>query len=61
MCDEAGCNFNAINKVYGQEFQGQTVTCQFHFKNCAKNKSKTLTFMKKKHSNHYVKNCATLI
>ena len=42
MCDEARCNFNAIEKVYGQEFLGQTVTCQFHFKNCAKNQIKNI-------------------
>ena len=42
MCDEAGCNFNAIEKVYSQEFLGQTVTCQFHFKNCAKNQIKNI-------------------
>ena len=33
MCDEAGCNFNAIEKVFGEESLGRTVTCQFHFKN----------------------------
>ena len=42
MCNDAGCNFNAIKKVYGQEFLGQTVTCQFHFKNCAKNHIKNI-------------------
>ena len=42
MCDEAGCNFNAIEKVFGQEFLGQTVTCQFHFKSCAKNQIKNI-------------------
>ena len=36
MCDEVGCNFNAIKSVYGKEFLGRTVTCQFHFKNCEK-------------------------
>ena len=46
MCDEAGCNFNAIKKVYGQEFLGQTVTCQFHFKNCAKNQIKNINIHK---------------
>ena len=42
MCDEAGCNFNAIEKVFGQEFLGRTVTCQFHFKSCAKNQIKNI-------------------
>ena len=40
MCDEASCNFNAIESVYGKEFLGRTVTCQFHFKNCTKNRLK---------------------
>ena len=42
MCDEAGCNFNAIKKVFGQEFLGRTVICQFHFKSCAKNQIKNI-------------------
>ena len=42
MCDEAGCNFNAIKSVYGKEFLGRTVTYQFHFKNCAKNQMKNI-------------------
>ena len=42
MCDEAGCNFNAIESVYGKEFLGTTVTCQFHFKNCTKNQMKNI-------------------
>ena len=42
MCDEAGCKFNAIEKVFGQEFLGRTVTCQFHFKSCAKNQIKNI-------------------
>ena len=37
MCDEAGCNFNAIEK-----FLGRTVTCQFHFKNCSKTQIKNI-------------------
>ena len=40
MCNKAGCNFNPIESVYGKEFLGRTVTCQFHFKNCAKNQLK---------------------
>ena len=42
MCNEAGCNFNAIESVYGKEFLGRTVTCQFHFKNCTKNQMKNI-------------------
>ena len=42
MCDEAGCNFSAIEKVYGPEFLGRTVTCQFYIKNCAKNLIKNI-------------------
>ena len=34
MCDEHGGNFNAIRNVYGGEFLGRTVTCQFHFRQC---------------------------
>ena len=46
MCDEAGCNFNAIEKVFGKEFLGRTVTCQFHFKSCAKNQIKNINIHK---------------
>ena len=42
MCDEAGCNFNAIESVYGKESLGRTVTFQSHFKNCAKNQMKNI-------------------
>ena len=45
MWDEAGCNFNQ-SKVYGKEFLGRTVTCQFHFKNCAKNQMKNINIHK---------------
>ena len=40
MCNEARYNFNAIKSVYGKGFLGRTVTCQFNFKNCAKNQMK---------------------
>ena len=46
MCDEAGCNFNAIKSVYGKEFLGRKVTCQFHFKNCTKNQMKNINIHK---------------
>ena len=42
MCNEAWCNINAIKSMYGMEFLGRTVTCQFHFKNCAKNQMKSI-------------------
>ena len=46
MCDEASCNFNAIKSVYGKEFLGRTVTCQFHFKTCKKNQLKHINIHK---------------
>ena len=36
MVDEAGANFNAIQAVFGKEMLAHTVTCQWHFKACAK-------------------------
>ena len=36
MCDESGANFQAIRKVFGREFLGHTVSCQWHFWQCAK-------------------------
>ena len=36
MVDEAGANFNTIQAVYGKEMLAHTVTCQWHFKACAK-------------------------
>ena len=35
MCDEAGANFNAIEKVLGKYFLARTVGCQWHFRRCA--------------------------
>ena len=36
MMDEAGCNFDAVGKVFGDDFHiNKTLTCQFHFKQCA--------------------------
>ena len=36
MMDEAGCNFDAVGKVFGDDFRiNKTLTCQFHFKQCA--------------------------
>ena len=36
MCDESGANFQAISKVFGRKFLGHTVSCQWHFWQCAK-------------------------
>ena len=36
MVDEACANFNAIQAVFGKEMLAHTVTCQWHFKSCAK-------------------------
>ena len=36
MCDEAGANFNAVEKVLGKEVLSRTVGCQWHFQACAK-------------------------
>ena len=39
MMDEAGCNFDAVGKVFGDDFRiNKTLTCQFHFKQCAEKK-----------------------
>ena len=34
-CDENGANLNAIATVLGRDFLGKTVTCQWHFRQCA--------------------------
>ena len=40
MCDEGGANYNAIKKVYGEEFCAERVHgCQFHFKNSVNQRS----------------------
>ena len=36
MVDEASANFNAIQVVFGKQMLAHTVTCQWHFKACAK-------------------------
>ena len=36
MVDEASANFNAIQGGFGKEMLAHTVTCQWHFKACAK-------------------------
>ena len=36
MMDEAGCNFAAVENVFGKDFcDNFTLSCQWHFKNCA--------------------------
>lgn len=42
LCDEHGANFNAIENVYGKEMLGKTVTCQWHFRECAKRQVKDI-------------------
>ena len=36
MCDESGANMNAIERVFGKDFMARVVTCQWHFRQCAK-------------------------
>ena len=40
MCDEAGANFLGIEAALGKEFLAKTVSCQWHFWQCAKNHMK---------------------
>ena len=41
MMDEAGCNFVAVANVFGEDFVDNfTMSCQYHFKNCAEQKMK---------------------
>ena len=40
MCDEAGANFLGIEAALGKEFLAKTVSCQWHFRQCAKNNMK---------------------
>ena len=42
MCDEAGANFNAVEKVLGKEVLSRTVGCQWHFQACAKRHLKNI-------------------
>ena len=36
MFDESGANINAIERVFGKDFMARVVTCQWHFRQCAK-------------------------
>ena len=42
MCDEAGANFLAIEAALGSEFIKKTVSCQWHFHQCANNHLKNV-------------------
>ena len=42
MCDEAGANFLAIEAALGTEFLAKTISCQWHFRQCAKNHIKEI-------------------
>ena len=42
MCDEAGANFLAIEAALGSEFIKKTVSCQWHFRQCANNQLKNV-------------------
>ena len=37
--DEAGCNKNAISRVFGRDALNRTVTCQWHFLQCVRAKA----------------------
>ena len=36
ICDENSANMNAIEQVFGTMYLGKTVSCQWHFRECAK-------------------------
>ena len=40
--DEAGVNLQGLRKVYGDEFMERVVSCQFHFKQCARRQLKNI-------------------
>ena len=40
--DEAGANLQGLRKIYGDEFMERVVTCQFHFKQCARRQLKNI-------------------
>ena len=40
--DEAGANLQGLRKVYGDEFMERVVSCQFHFKQCARRQLKNI-------------------
>ena len=40
--DEAGANIQGLRKNFGEEFMKKVVTCQFHFKQCARQQLKNI-------------------
>ena len=40
--DEAGANLQGLRKIFGDEFMERVVTCQFHFKQCARKQLKNI-------------------
>ena len=40
--DEVGANLQGLRKIYGDEFMERVVTCQFHFKQCARRQLKNI-------------------
>ena len=40
--DEAGANLQGLRKVYGDKFMERVVSCQFHFKQCARRQLKNI-------------------
>ena len=52
--DEAGANKNAIAKVFGREALNRTVTCQWHFLQCARAKAMNV---QERHRKTFLKLC----
>ena len=56
--DEAGANKNAIARVFGKAALERTVTCQWHFLQCARAKA---MYVKESHRKTFRKLCKQLI
>ena len=52
--DEAGCNKNAISRVFGRDALNRTVTCQWHFLQCVRAKAMQV---KERHRKTFRKLC----
>ena len=52
--DEAGCNKNAISRVFGRDALNRTVTCQWHFLQCVRAKAMQV---KERHKKTFRKLC----
>ena len=52
--DEAGCNKNAISRVFGRDALNRTVTCQWHFLQCVRAKAMQV---KERHRKTFCKLC----